>query len=60
MVPGGASAPGPELREAAREKLTPLGSPVAVNCRDCATPMAEAGGVSVMAMGLAVPETLMT
>ena len=60
MVPAGAAAPGPELVEAASDQVTPAGSPVAVNCKDWLTAMADWGGVRVMAMALAVPDTLMT
>ena len=60
MTPAGAAAPGPELVEAASDQVTPFGSPEAVNCKDWLTAMADLGGVRVMAMGLAVPDTLTT
>src|SRR5579859_4982418 len=60
MEPAGAAAPRPELVEAARDQVTPAGSPEAVNCKDWLTAMADFGGVRVMATALAVPVTLMT
>jgi len=42
------------------DQVTPLGSPVAVKEMVWLTPMAEAGGVRLRTMGLAVPLTLMT
>src|SRR5580693_8391356 len=42
------------------DQVTPLGSPVATNGMAWLTPMAEASGVRLRTMGLAVPLTLMT
>jgi len=60
MAPAGAVAPGPELVEAARDQVTPAGSPEAVNCKDWSVAIAACGGLSKMAMTFAVPVTLMT
>lgn len=60
MVPAGTAAPGPVLLKPARDQITPAGSPEAVNGKVWLVPMAEFGGVRVMAMGFAVPLTLMT
>src|SRR5579863_5665204 len=60
MVPAGAAAPGPVLLKPAREKVTPAGSPEAVNCTAWSVAIADCGGVRVMTMAFAVPVTLMT
>ena len=41
------------------DQVTPAGSPVAMKGMVWLTPMAEAGGVMVRAMAVAVPVTLM-
>jgi len=60
-VPGAVMRPGLPRKDAPMTvQVTPLGSPVALNGMVWLTPMAEAGGVRVRAMALAVPVTLMT
>lgn len=60
MVPAGAGVPLEELVKPARDQVTPSASPAALKVTELLVPMAEVGGVTVRAMGLAVPETLMT